>query len=81
MLKTLKKYNDSGEEIPDALYKSLALSSHIHVQEKLDELCEFGCPQSGRNKDEINRLRGRNNITDTLTAVVSSIAIALGLQK
>lgn len=81
MLETLQRHRASGEPIPHELYAELALDSHIELHAKLDELCGEGCPQAQTNKEEINKLRNRNNLTDTLTAAVTAIALYLGLRS
>ena len=100
MLDALQRYTQQGREIPDELYKGLALASHIEMQANFaDVKSDFAklslevtelklkveepllcCEQAMTNKEEIDRLRGRNNITDSITAIGIVIATALGLK-
>lgn len=84
MLETLQKYTEQGTAIPDELFKSLLLQDAIDSSEKRNSISEDIClvhdkvtlleERERTNSDEIERLRNRNNVSDTLTA----IAVALG---
>ena len=88
MLTALKQYTAQGKEIPMELYKSLTLASHVDLNQNLTDLVEkvdclekSGSVLAHDNKDEIDRLRNRGNISDTLTAIAVFVAGILGMSK
>ena len=91
MLETMKDFTENGKEIPDELFKSLILQDAIDSSDVRQTIAEDVCivhdkvsllEERGKaNKDEIDRLRGRNNLTDVVTAIGLIIAGWFGLKS
>ena len=88
MLAALKAYTEQGQDIPDQLYKSLTLASHVdlnnsmaRLEEQVSCLEKTGSVLAHDNKDEIDRLRSRNNMSDFITAIMIGLATFFGMKN
>jgi len=85
MLTEIKNLIDSGEDFTARQYRQLMLSAMLEMGEKI-EMVETGlatrkCSSLAVVENEVKILRRRNNITDLLTAVMTSVAVYLGVNK